>query len=54
MENIKSPCNDKCKYNEDNICVSCYRTKHEIVFWSDFTNEEKQQIIERLNKKKKC
>jgi len=50
---IKSPCIDKCKYDENKVCMGCHRTMHEIVNWMDFTDEEKNEIIFRVNKKSK-
>lgn len=52
-KNIKSPCIDKCKYDEDNICMGCHRTMHEIVNWSDFSDDKKVEIIKRVEKKMK-
>ena len=54
MENtkkIKNPCIDKCKYDEDKICVGCYRTMNEIVNWPDFSIVKKLEIISRVEKK---
>jgi predicted Fe-S protein YdhL (DUF1289 family) len=48
---IKSPCTDKCKYNDEKVCVGCHRTKHEIVNWPDFSDEEKLKIIARVERK---
>ena len=52
-KNIKSPCVGKCKYDDAQICIACYRTKQEIVYWGDFSNNIKIKIIERVNKKMK-
>ena len=51
--NIKSPCNDKCKYDEDKLCMGCHRTMNEIVNWPDFTDEEKINILKRVERKMK-
>jgi len=48
---IKSPCIDKCKYDENKICVACHRTMQEIVFWPDFPDEKKLDIIARVENK---
>ncbi|MCF6364907.1 MAG: DUF1289 domain-containing protein [Bacteroidales bacterium] len=53
IKNIKCPCIDKCKYDEDKICMGCHRTMHEIVSWSDFSDDEKIKIIQRVEKKMK-
>jgi len=51
INKIKSPCNDKCKYDEDNVCMGCHRTMHEIINWIDFSDDEKTTIIQRVEKK---
>jgi predicted Fe-S protein YdhL (DUF1289 family) len=51
VKKIKNPCTDRCKYNEEKLCVGCYRTKHEIVNWSSFSDEEKLRIIARIDRK---
>ena len=57
-----SPCRSICKFeswidksvppSEDDICVGCFRTKHEIRMWRRFTREEKLKVIERLENEK--
>jgi len=51
--NYKSPCIRKCEYNDDNLCVGCFRTKKEIFFWGDYTNEEKKEILIKTKKRRK-
>jgi predicted Fe-S protein YdhL (DUF1289 family) len=44
MENkkkIKSPCIDKCKYDEFKVCMGCHRTMNEIVNWPNFFTQNK-------------
>ena len=50
---IKSPCTGDCKYDENKVCVSCRRTMYEIVNWIDFSDEEKLQVLRRIEKKTK-
>lgn len=50
MEEIKSPCVNVCVLDLDGICQGCGRTRGEIEGWWDMTNEEKQQVLDRLNK----
>lgn len=45
---IKSPCKGKCK-QVNNRCAGCGRTIHEIANWSNLTQQQKQQVIERIN-----
>ena len=48
---IKTPCIDKCKYDEFKVCIGCHRTMHEIVNWPEFSDEQKLEIIARVEKK---
>ena len=48
---IKSPCIDKCKYDENKVCVGCHRTMIEIVNWPEFSDEKKLEIIDRVESK---
>ena len=50
---IKSHCTDNCKYDENKVCIGCFRTMYEIVNWPDISDEEKLQIIARTEKKLK-
>ena len=49
-EEIKSPCVNVCVLDLDGVCQGCGRTRDEIAGWWDMTNEEKQQVLDRLNK----
>ncbi len=51
--NYKNPCIRKCEYNDDNLCVACFRTKKEIFFWGDYSNEEKKEILIKTKKRRK-
>jgi predicted Fe-S protein YdhL (DUF1289 family) len=50
---VNSPCEHICKYNENKICIGCYRSKEEISKWLNATDEEKLQILENCNKRRK-
>lgn len=49
----KSPCIRNCKYNDDNICVACFRTKKEIFYWGDYTDDEKREILKQTGLRRK-
>lgn len=49
---IKSPCQLVCAYNEDKICVGCYRSADEILHWEDYTEEEKKAVLEKTRERK--
>jgi predicted Fe-S protein YdhL (DUF1289 family) len=49
---IESPCISICRY-EDEVCVGCSRTVDEVVGWYDMNDDEKQAVLNRLEKKEK-
>ena len=55
---IVSPCISECfidihSNEEERTCTGCGRTTHEIMMWSRFTDEERHEVMMRLNKPKK-
>ena len=50
--NSKSPCNDKCN-RQDEYCTGCHRTIDEITRWGYMTNEEKQEVYENIEKRRR-
>ena len=52
MNNL-SPCKRECKLDEDNeYCVSCFRTINEISRWENFSDIEKNKILLKLKNRK--
>lgn len=43
-----SPCVGICTYI-DGKCIGCHRTVEEIEKWVEYTDEERQKIMERLD-----
>ncbi len=52
MEEVKSPCMRVCQYDSKDVCFGCRRTKEEIANWSNYTNEEKEEIIKNTSKRR--
>ena len=50
-ENVESPCIGVCQFWSSK-CQGCGRTQEEAVEWYNMTDEQKQKIINRLQKKK--
>jgi predicted Fe-S protein YdhL (DUF1289 family) len=48
---IKSPCIDKCGL-VDGVCKGCKRTGKEITKWKRMSDEEKQNVLDRIKKNK--
>lgn len=50
--NIKTPCRNICKLNDDKICIGCGRDLSQIKNWIHYNNKEQEKIIEQIRKKK--
>ncbi len=48
-KNLLSPCVNKCRLNENKVCISCYRSISEITGWRDKSDNQKRQIIARCS-----
>lgn len=46
---VESPCISVCRY-KDEVCVGCGRTVDEVREWYNLTNDQKQAIVNRLEK----
>lgn len=53
MKNITSPCIHVCKLMEDGLCIGCFRTREEIGHWSSYSDEERTEIMEKLDDRRK-
>jgi len=51
MEEIKSPCVNICQLDSDGICQGCGRTSDEIAGWWDMDNDEKQKVLNNIEKR---
>ena len=49
---IESPCISVCRY-ENEVCVGCGRTVDDITNWYDMTDNEKQAVLNRIEKDSK-
>ena len=48
-----SPCIHVCKLDKEDVCVGCGRTMREISEWFKMTEEQREEVFERLRKNKK-
>ena len=49
-----SPCKNICEYDpEAKLCIGCYRTEQEITRWDSMTDNERKNIMMRLQKRRK-
>lgn len=47
-ESVPSPCVNLCKLDSDFVCEGCGRTIEEVLKWPEYTNEQKQAVLDRL------
>lgn len=48
---INSPCISDCRINEYNMCMGCGRTVEQIVQWSTYNDNERENIMKGLESK---
>ena len=54
-EQVVSPCVNICQLNpESGYCVGCMRTIDEIADWLEMTDEEKRQVLNQLEERRKA
>ena len=44
-----TPCVGLCKMDQRAICIGCGRSLQEIAEWTSMTDQERQEIMDRLN-----
>jgi uncharacterized protein len=50
---VPSPCKKICAYAEDDYCIGCGRTPHEIREWIIMNDEEKLAVLRRIEDNEK-
>lgn len=50
---VRSPCVSVCVLNKQDICVGCYRSGNEISHWGKMDNQEKRQILKKMDERAK-
>lgn len=51
-QKIASPCVGQCGLNEDDICLGCFRTREEVIGWSEADNEQRLNIVNNSKQRK--
>lgn len=46
---IDSPCVNLCTLDSNFVCIECKRTIYEILKWDQYTEPEKQSVLNRIN-----
>lgn len=52
VDSIESPCIDVCELDSDFVCIGCGRTIDEVLKWPEYTDDQKQAVLDRLFGKK--
>lgn len=45
---VTSPCVDVCTLDSDFVCEGCGRTIDEVLKWPEYTDDQKQAVLDRL------
>lgn len=54
FEEVPSPCAAVCRMNQDSgLCEGCWRTLAEITQWAHADEDEKREILERAEARRK-
>jgi len=48
MYDSLSPCVNVCKLDTDFVCVGCGRTIEEVLKWSEYTEHQKTEVLDRI------
>ncbi len=51
---VKSPCVSLCALDENDVCIGCYRTGHEITLWGELNNEQKRAVLKDVAKREQA
>ncbi len=50
---VSSPCVSICYLDEQDICQGCYRSGQEISNWGDYSNEQRQLVMDKVREREK-
>ena len=48
---VSTPCIGVCQYDNEDICRGCFRTLDEISNWALMTEEERKEIMKKLDER---
>lgn len=50
-DRVRSPCVSICALNGDDVCIGCQRSGDEILRWSQMTNDERREVLQRVTER---
>lgn len=54
-ETVHSPCTNRCFVPPGtNLCTGCYRIIQEIIDWMNFTDDERNEVLKKIDNRKKA
>jgi len=45
---VLPPCVNVCELDSDFVCIGCGRTIDEVLKWPEYTDEQKQEVLDRI------
>ena len=51
MERIIDPCQVVCRFDDDDVCIGCFRNRDDINNWRFMSNDDKRKIVEVVKPK---
>lgn len=51
MERVMDPCQAICRFDDDDVCIGCFRKREEVNSWRFMDDEEKRKIVEIVKPK---
>lgn len=47
-DKVRSPCVSICALDGNDLCVGCYRNGDEIMRWSQMSNNERRDVLQKV------
>ncbi|OEY65012.1 DUF1289 domain-containing protein [Marinobacter sp. X15-166B] len=47
-DKVRSPCVSICALDEQDVCIGCHRTGHEILQWTSLSNDERRAVLKKV------
>ncbi|MDK8465058.1 DUF1289 domain-containing protein [Marinobacter sp. SS13-12] len=47
-DKVRSPCVSICALDDKDMCVGCHRTSDEIMRWSQMSNDERREVLQKV------
>lgn len=49
----ESPCTSVCTLGAGDVCLGCHRTAGEIMWWSQMSEEQREQAVQRAKERER-